>query len=183
MPARKWVRSLFGLDEPKSNTSPEGERSFADGAAYFRAGREREALDCFDRATACGFEHPELSEMRAVCLQRFNRDGEAIRDFDKAIAGQSRDCNLYFMRALSKGAIGKYADAARDFEEAVRLSMEVNERNEVYHAHAKEKGYLSATALYEFYLMNNQRDLKTSELRKHFLAAQKQFHTQGQLSP
>src|SRR5439155_9979938 len=120
-------------------------------------------LECFDRAIKCGFEHHELYEERAMCLQRACYDLDAIEDFGKAIAGQPMDCNLYFMRSLSLSAVCRYAEAANDLQEAIRLSKIENTRNAAYHAGAVEKGHPSAISLYEWYLAMNQVDLGMSD--------------------
>jgi tetratricopeptide (TPR) repeat protein len=129
MHAIRWLTGLFGKRDNRTDEARARDAKVAEGVGYFMEGhklfnarQDEEALDRFDQALGCGFEHHELLEMRAMCLQRTGYDLDAIEDFDKAIASQPQDCNLYFMRSLSLTAVGRYEEAANGLQEAIRLS-------------------------------------------------------------
>src|SRR5205085_2205217 len=115
--------------------------------------RIEEAIDWYDRAIRNGFEHAELFEERAMCLQSAGYDLDAIEACERAIAAQPYDGNLYFMRSLSLQAIHRYKEAQSDLLEAIRLSKEPNARNNAYHEYSKETGYATVTAFYEARMM------------------------------
>jgi tetratricopeptide (TPR) repeat protein len=182
MRAFRWLADLFGKRDNRSEEErardakvAEGIGHFMEGNNHFNAGRDEEALDSFDRALGCGFEHPELFLTQAICLQKADYDFDAIEAFCKAIAAQPQDCNLYFLRSFSLSALCRYAEAADDLREAIRLSKADNARNAGYHAHAQERGYPSVTAVYEHYLLVNQIDLEGSDEVQEFRRARLQI--------
>lgn len=134
-----------------------------EGHYHFLAQRDEAALDAFDMALDCGFEHPELFEKQATCFQRSGYDFDAIEAFGRVLESQRQDCNLYFMRSLSLTAVCRYSEAADDLRDAIRLSKVNNSRNEGYHASAQLTGWASATAIYEHYLIVNELYLKKSD--------------------
>jgi tetratricopeptide (TPR) repeat protein len=181
MSALTWIRSLLGVEDRSSAASPErrrwadGVHHFMNASTHFKAGRDGEALACFDKAVDCGFADNELFEMRAMCLQKLGFDLDAIQDFNKAIAERPGDCHLYFMRSLSRNATCQYDEAEADLREAIRLSKLGNPQNANYHAAAKTKGHPSATSLYESFLLFNQVDLNLTDRAKQLLRARRQF--------
>lgn len=119
------------------------------GEVLFGELKHREALHCFDRAIACGFDGRRVYGLRGSCLQSLGFELDAIDDFSEAIQRAPEEAANYFSRALSKQAAGDFTGAISDFEEAIRLSKAESPYNDFWNDYAQETGWSSATARYE----------------------------------
>ena len=105
------------------------------------AGRIQDALDCFDKAIAFGFEDGGIYGLRGSCLQVLKFDLDAIDDYNKAILIEPADCNLYFMRSVSKGETGDLRGRVADIQEAIHIAKTDNPLNKIYNSWARKLGY------------------------------------------
>ena len=134
--------------ESRSN----GYMSFEEGQHLYQEREWRNAVDCFDKAIANGYESGVYAS-RADCLHQLGLHESAIIDYGKAIAQEPEDCNLYFMRSNARKAQGDPDGAIQDLEKAVELSQIESELNKTYREGAKQMGWPGGhTELYLTYL-------------------------------
>ncbi len=146
------LRNFFKKNTRGSATDQlwvEGFHAFKMGRVCFRDKDQQQALDCFDRAIACGFEGEGIYGLRASSLQALDFELDAIDDFSRAILLAPEETNLYFMRSLSRGVTCDLAGRVSDLQEAIRLSKIDSKYNDFWNNYAKETGWPSATAYYE----------------------------------
>ncbi|RYD72578.1 MAG: hypothetical protein EOP53_21690 [Sphingobacteriales bacterium] len=120
--------------------------------------RTEEVLKLYDSAIEGGI--PEAYGDRAYCLQSMEFHFDSISDFSGAIQLDVYDANLYYGRAISRKAIDDLHGAIDDLKMAISLSKIPNAKNFQQNARAKEIGWKSATAMYEFDLETDLKDIQ-----------------------
>ncbi len=173
----KWFSNLFKRKlQNNTNSDKEelnskwliGYNAFKKGKQCYLNNKIIEALHYFDLAIDNRFLIDDIYSLRGGCLQLLNYHYDAIDDFDNAITLYLRDCNIYFMRSVSKGYILDYEGQIADLEKAIKLSMEDNELNKIYHELAKENGYKDMTRKMQIDLeiaqINFEMEIKNKEL-------------------
>lgn len=163
------LTAIFKLFKKQGDGQSEANRAWSEGYSAFQRGKEyylagrtqnQEALDCFDRAIAYGFEDGGIYGMRGLCLQVGGFDLDAIDDFNKAIELEPAESNLYFMRSLSRGGIGDLQGCVDDLQEAIRRSESDSPLNTKYNLWAKEHGYDSLSSKYQYDLRHAKLSLE-----------------------
>jgi len=156
---KKWAEGYNAFERGKKHY-------LAGGENHSVAGRIQDALDCFDKAIASGFEEGGIYDSRGSCLQILDFHLDAIDDFNKAIPLDPEDCNLYFMRSVSKGATGDLYGCVADLQEAIRLSEIDNPLNEKYNLWANKLGYKNIAAKFNYDLIVANQDIETQEAKE-----------------
>ncbi len=118
----------------------------------FREDKTKEALRCFDRAIAKGYDAAEVFSLRGSCLNDLGFYFDALEDYNKAIQRELNKANHYFMRSQIKDSIFDFEESFADLKEAVRLSKLDNDDHRSGDNYMRTLGWDSATAFYEFHL-------------------------------
>ena len=153
---KKWAEGYNAFERGKKHY-------LAGGENHSVAGRIQDALDCFDKAIASGFEEGGIYGSRGSCLQILDFHLDAIDDFNKAIPLDPEDCNLYFMRSVSKGATGDLRGCVADLQEAIRFSETDNPLNGKYNLWANKLGYKNIAAKFNYDLIVANQDIEMQE--------------------
>jgi len=140
-----------GVEKKPNDGWLKGQRALESGRQHLIEGRNQEALACFDLSIACGLDDGELRMMRGMCLQALDWHLDAIDEFTKSILmeEEEEDANLFYIRAMSRVQIGDEEGFRADIQHSVRLSKSDNSLNRSYNQAAVEKGYRSASDMFE----------------------------------
>jgi tetratricopeptide (TPR) repeat protein len=157
---KKWGEGYKAFERGKQHY-------LAGGENHSVAGRIQDALDCFDKAIALGFEDGDIYGTRGSCLQLLEFHLDAIDDFNRAILSAPEDSNLYYMRSVSKSAIGDLHGCVADLKEAIRLSEIDSKLTKTYDLGAKKRGFQSATAMFNCDLLRANLDLEAQAEDEH----------------
>lgn len=132
-PRYAWVRPEAGPAERAAalaplerhlKARPGDARAWAwRGHALLHGGREREALECLDRAAALAPKAGWLLALRGLALLRLGRPAEADAALSAALRRDATRPEAHGWRGEARLALGRHAAAERDFTAAARLDF------------------------------------------------------------
>ena len=132
------------------------------GIEFDKEGDYEYALEYYDYAASLTNKNSAVLGLRGYCLQGLGYYLDAIDDFTKAIALTPNDSNLYFGRGNCYFTLKEYSAAVEDGEKAIYYSSKNSDLYPGYEEEAKDRGFSSATSLYESHVMiwkiSNQSD-------------------------
>jgi tetratricopeptide (TPR) repeat protein len=91
------------------------------GASLGNLGRNKEAVDCYDRAIALEPGFAGAYNNKGASLVRLGRNEEAIDCYDRAIALESGYAEAYTNKGISLCKLGRYEEALDCFDHAIAL--------------------------------------------------------------
>ena len=152
----------FANDLFKQNSDSVYKECLKLGVEFDKDGKYDIALEYYDYAIKLNIENSEGLAVRGYCLQSLGYYLDAIEDFTNAIALTPNDSNLYFGRGNCYFTLKNYAAAVEDGEKAIYYSNKNNPLYSAYNDEAKDRGFASATSLYDSHVMiwkiSNQSD-------------------------
>lgn len=117
-------------------------RLFKAGTAYHEAAQPQQALFCFEKVLALGFEAPPIYLNCGLLLRKLGRREEALAYFEQACGAAPGDLNAALVRALLLQEMNRHREALAAYQRA----LELDPNN--YHAHFN--AYASHLVLGEF---------------------------------
>ncbi|MBV8975383.1 MAG: tetratricopeptide repeat protein, partial [Sinobacteraceae bacterium] len=94
------------------------------GVALEAVGREREALECFERAIALDPNLGSAHHNRAMLLARAGAHERALQSFDRALALQPHHAALHANRASTLKELGRLSEAEEGYSLALAIEPE-----------------------------------------------------------